>query len=110
MKSFFFQGSISSSAPVQAKLDFTEYFEIVKKSLETAQAGCDDIVRRSFLELQSIVESGYYSKETKLTLMKLFNLCDFDIEDPKTRITFYSFIHDLLSGLVQYNHDNRVSF
>jgi len=91
-------GSISSSAPVQAQLDFPEYMEVVQQSLGPQ---CSRQVKIAFEELVN------WASASSSTLIKLFNLCDLKITKEKTRKNFFSTIIDQFAGVVQYNEDNR---
>lgn len=67
---------------------------------------CSEQVRSAFAELDA------WTKTTKSvpSLMKMFNLCNFDLADAKTRANFFSNLIDDFAGVVQYNEDNRVSY
>lgn len=48
-------GSISSSGPLLAKADFTEYFDVVTNSLRTHSEKCVDSVRKSFQQVDILL-------------------------------------------------------
>ena len=76
---------------------------MVGRSLGTE---CSEQVRSAFDELDIWTQST----KSVPALMKMFNLCDFDLTDAKTRKNFFSNLIDDFAGVVQYNEDNRVSF
>ena len=67
---------------------------------------CSEQVARAFTELNTLTQSA----SSVPALMKMFNLCDLDLTDAKTRMNFFSDLIDNFAGVVQYNEDNRVSF
>ncbi|KAK4336808.1 hypothetical protein RND71_043687 [Anisodus tanguticus] len=95
------QSSISSSAPVQAKLDFVEYMEVVGDSLGKE---CSLKVKSAMEEVKSALKTPEGVKKIR----EMFNVCSFDITDKKTVQNFYSNIVDSFAGVVQYNEDNRL--
>jgi len=49
-------GSISSSGPLLAKVDFREYFEVVKASLASYKPECVEAVTRSFAQVEILLK------------------------------------------------------
>lgn len=48
-------GAVSSSGPLLAKADFTEYFDVVTNSLRTYSEKCVDSVRKSFQQVDILL-------------------------------------------------------
>jgi hypothetical protein len=95
-------GAVGSSGPVQAKVNFVEYFEVVQQSLRTYSADCADAVQEGFTQIQSLVATGAGRQTLKLT----FNLC-FDIStSPNELIYMYESLMDPYAFTVQYSGDN----
>lgn len=63
-------GAIATSAPVEAKLNFVEYLEVVRDSLNTTQHGpeCVSAVKTANEELTILLEN----KETWPVIEKMF--------------------------------------
>lgn len=49
-------GAISSSGPLLAKVDFKEYFQVVKSSLASYKPECVDAVARSFAQVEILLK------------------------------------------------------
>ncbi|XP_011702434.1 PREDICTED: putative serine protease F56F10.1 [Wasmannia auropunctata] len=49
------QGALASSAPVQAKLDFYEYYEVVAKSLSRHSENCVKSVKTAFTSVEKLL-------------------------------------------------------
>ncbi|XP_077141822.1 thymus-specific serine protease [Ranitomeya variabilis] len=93
--------AVASSAPVRAKLDFTDYNKVVAQSLSDPVIGgstkCLDKVRESFQAVDSILHSGNVSK-----LEKDFYSC-LPLRAPEDYREFVSNLADIFMGAVQYN-------
>lgn len=76
--------------------------EVVGRSLG---AECSEQVRNAFNELDALTKSA----KSVPALMKMFNVCEFDLNNVKNRQNFFSNLIDDFAGVVQYNEDNRVS-
>lgn len=76
--------------------------EVVARSLGRE---CSEQVRSAFAELDLWTQSA----KSVPRLMKMFNLCDFNLNNTKTRQNFFGNLIDNFAGVVQYNEDNRVS-
>lgn len=91
-------GVWASSAPLNAKLDFFEYKEVVGTSFKSI--GGDKCVQRLSNSFHSINE--LIANDQVKQLRTLFNLCDdFDGKDKYDLWHFHSFLSDILSGVVQ---------
>ncbi|KAG5677970.1 hypothetical protein PVAND_007682 [Polypedilum vanderplanki] len=100
-------GSISTSGPLLAKIDFFEYFEVVRDSLATYK-GCDCV---------EAVQSGTKQIDVLLrhmigqrTINEKFKLCDpveKSIENPLDISNLFEGLASNFAGVVQYNKDKR---
>eukprot|EP01119_Soliformovum_irregulare_P025979 TRINITY_DN976_c0_g1_i1.p1 TRINITY_DN976_c0_g1~~TRINITY_DN976_c0_g1_i1.p1 ORF type:complete len:478 (-),score=104.81 TRINITY_DN976_c0_g1_i1:87-1496(-) len=95
-------GSVASSAPILAVLDFYEYDEVVDASLSIFGTQCVSRISEAVSAVQSMLQtpSGISKLET------LFNTCaplmtSLDIQN------FASLLMGNFQGVVQYNDDNR---
>jgi len=98
-------GSVASSAPLLAQINFKEYLGVVTDSLETSKQGsmCTAAIREAVTELETLVQSDAYK-----TIEKSFKLCgplntdnDLDVSN------LFQSLTDHFEGVVQYNKDNR---
>lgn len=71
-------GAVSNSAPVQVKLDFQDYNDVVGYALKNPTVGgsddCYDVVKRGHDEIVSILEKD--TKEGRESVAASFNLCN----------------------------------
>jgi pimeloyl-ACP methyl ester carboxylesterase len=94
-------GSIASSAPVQAQLDFAEYLVTVSQSLG---ATCSAQFAKATTQIEQMLSDP--SGQGVASLQQLFKTCD-AIQSELDKTTFVSNIVDTVAGIVQYNNDNN---
>jgi pimeloyl-ACP methyl ester carboxylesterase len=93
-------GSVSSSGPLYAKLDYYEYLEVVADALDTTGPGCNP----AMTEALSAVETMVADQDTWQDLSTLFRLCGpLDGSNPMDVMSFMELLIDNLAGIVQYN-------
>jgi len=93
-------GSVSSSGPLYAKLDYYEYLEVVADALDTTGPGCNP----AMTEALSAVETMVADQDTWQDISTLFRLCDtLDGSNPMDVMSFMELLIDNLAGIVQYN-------
>ncbi|XP_025832055.1 uncharacterized protein LOC108744318 [Agrilus planipennis] len=63
----------SSSGPLHAKADFTEYFEVVEETLRLASPTCPALIRRAMSEIVELLETP----EGSANVSELFRTCAF---------------------------------
>ncbi|VVD02762.1 unnamed protein product [Leptidea sinapis] len=98
--------SVSSSGPLQAKLNFNEYFQVVEQSLnaKTSSDDCVNSVKMAHKELEALMEKSTSIVEKNFRVCVPFSKANsYDVKN------FYSNIADYFAELVQYNEDNRLS-
>ena len=95
-------GAWSSSAPLEAKLDFVEYKEIVSEAIEiVGGSNCSGRISRAFEELERIVESGNISR-----IEETFNFCHpLNLTNQLDVWSFFSDVAGPFSGVVQYHRE-----
>lgn len=102
-------GSISSSGPLLAKVDFQEYFNVVVTSLETHSDSCVQAIQRGFQQMELLMRHPVGQR----SLTKQFQLCD-PIEDLiKNALDVSSLFENVASnfaGIVQYSGDPKSKF
>ncbi|XP_073405233.1 thymus-specific serine protease [Dendrobates tinctorius] len=93
--------AVASSAPVRAKLNFTDYNKVVAQSLSDPVIGgstkCLDKVRESFQAVDSILHSG------KVSQLEIDFYSCLPLQAPKDYAEFVSNLADIFMGAVQYN-------
>ncbi|XP_017351738.1 thymus-specific serine protease [Ictalurus punctatus] len=96
-------GAVASSAPVQAKLDFSAYNKVVGHSLTEESVGgsykCLRSVRKAFVALEAALLGG---KEMKV--VKDFGCCNVP-KSPEDRTELVQSVADIFMGSVQYNEE-----
>ncbi|CAK9802567.1 Putative serine protease K12H4.7 [Anthophora plagiata] len=94
------QGALASSAPVFAKADFYEYYEVVTESLRKHSQKCVDEVKAAFDAVEELltVQNGPQK------LKEYFNLCDVpNVESPNDVGHLMNILAEQFGGIVQYD-------
>lgn len=97
-------GSIATSAPVVAQINFKEYLEVVRDALATVNEKCDEAVKEATRQLNMLLlhRVGWQS------ITKRFKLCSpLDGQNKKDVANLFSILTENLEDVVQYNKDNR---
>nr|XP_029732384.1 putative serine protease K12H4.7 [Aedes albopictus] len=98
-------GSISSSGPLLAKIDFKEYFEVVTNSLKRYSPDCVANVRSAMSQVETLLKHMIGQRN----LNEKFKLCDpveKSIENELDISSLFEAIASNFAGVVQYNKDN----
>jgi len=90
-----FAGAVATSAPVIARADYPQYFDVASASLGTA---CSGRVRWGTEELDRMLSTAGGRKE----LATIFDACD-PIDSDLDAATFLSSLSDPIAETVQYN-------
>lgn len=102
-------GAVATSGPVNAKVDFLEYIDVVQTSLRTYSPQCADNIQTGFVQLQQMMGTAAGRKQLSTT----FNLCpafgdampsDKDVQN------FYDTVMGNFMYTVQYSQDNVAYF
>lgn len=93
-------GVWASSAPLQAKLDFYEYKEVVTESIRLVGGDeCADRIQGAYDEIEMLLEAKDYA-----TLHRDFKICNTtDLTNKLDVSEFLSGISNLFAGVVQYH-------
>merc|ERR1719219_1841495 len=93
-------GSVSSSGPLFAKLDYHEYLQVVADALDTTGPGCNVALNQALTTVEMMVEM----EETWEDLSNKFKLCStLDGLNSMDVKSFMELLIDNLAGIVQYN-------
>lgn len=95
-------GAISSSAPMVALVDFTDYLNVVNSSLEYFAPGCSSHISKATNEVEKMIRS----ETGKQALEKFFKTCS-PIQTSLDITNFHATVAGNLENVVQYNRDNR---
>ncbi|KAF0691060.1 Aste57867_17641 [Aphanomyces stellatus] len=96
-----FAGSIASSAPINTKVDFYEYADVVASALKYYGGdACVDTVAAGAKAVHDLLAST--KAEDAATFTKLFNPCA-PIKNDADRMTVESLVFGNFQGIVQYN-------
>jgi pimeloyl-ACP methyl ester carboxylesterase len=98
-------GSIASSGPVTAELDFTQYLETVGSTLDYFVPGCYDQVEQAFAALQSL-----FDNENQTEITELFKPCSpalINFTDPYYMYSFFDTLINPWAGAVQYTAPDK---
>ncbi|EYB94811.1 hypothetical protein Y032_0167g135 [Ancylostoma ceylanicum] len=102
------RGAVGSSAPIEAKLDFYEYLEVVERSLRKYSPECADNIGKGFDEIHKLVltKSGRKKLSDLFTLKPAWSentiVSDQDIQ------FFFHTIYTVYQAMVQQDHRNEV--
>lgn len=100
-------GSISTSGPLLAKVDFIEYYQVVIDSLATyKKADCVTPVQKAVQQIGVLMKHMIGQR----TLTEQYQLCDpveKSVENPLDIANLYEGLASDFAGVVQYNKDNR---
>jgi len=96
-------GAVGSSGPVQAKVDFYEYLDVVQDSLTTNSAQCAQSLKDGMEQIAQLMTTG----AGRQSLKDYFNLCfTIDPNNANDVSYFYEGVLDAFMGVVQYSYDN----
>ncbi|KAH8318461.1 hypothetical protein KR067_002148 [Drosophila pandora] len=98
-------GSISSSGPLLAEVDFKEYFEVVKASLASYKPDCVEAVTRSFAQVEILLKHMIGQRNLDEKFKTCTPIKD-SIENPLDIANFFENLAGNFAGVVQYNKDN----
>ncbi|KAG6461332.1 putative serine protease K12H4.7 isoform X2 [Manduca sexta] len=98
--------AVSSSGPLLAKVDFSEYFQVVVNALreKTSSEDCVLVLKEAHKQIDELIKSKPEIIEKEFKVCKKFN-----IASSKDMKNFYNSIADDFADVVQYNEDNRLS-
>ncbi|XP_055628835.1 putative serine protease F56F10.1 [Toxorhynchites rutilus septentrionalis] len=98
-------GAISSSGPLLAKIDFTEYFDVVVDSLGSYSKQCVENVHTAMSQMEILLKHMIGQR----SLTDKFRLCDpveKSISNPLDISGLFEAVASNFAGIVQYNKDN----
>ncbi|KAM8707884.1 hypothetical protein ACLKA7_014933 [Drosophila subpalustris] len=98
-------GAISSSGPLLAQVDFTQYFEVVKASLASYKPDCVEAVQRSFAQVEILLRHMIGQRNLDEKFKTCTPLKD-SIENALDISSFFENLAGNFAGVVQYNKDN----
>ncbi|EGI66772.1 PREDICTED: putative serine protease K12H4.7 [Acromyrmex echinatior] len=94
------QGALASSAPVRAKADFYEYYEVVTDALGKYSKTCIESVKTAFASVEELLAMRAGPQKLKL----LFKLCHVpDVRSSSDLGYFMNTLSEIFAGVVQYN-------
>ncbi|KAK6725453.1 hypothetical protein RB195_004030 [Necator americanus] len=99
-------GAVGSSAPLQAKLDFYEYLEVVETAIKSYSPSCAANIAEGFAEMHnlSLHRAGREQLSDLFTLTPAWtnatNITELDLQ------FFFSNVYSQFQGAVQYSGDN----
>ena len=97
-------GSVSTSGPLLAKIDFFEYLEVVSFALDSTNAKCKPNIQDGLAKAKLLTDHrvGWNM------ITKMFKLCKpFDGTNEFDVSNFFQMIIGNFEDVVQYNKDNR---
>ncbi|RLU16943.1 hypothetical protein DMN91_011012 [Ooceraea biroi] len=94
------QGALASSAPVLAKADFYEYYEVVTRSLGRHSEKCVDDVKTAFTSVEELLATPDGADKLKL----YFNLCEKpDVKSSNDLGYLMNTLAEIFAAIVQYD-------
>ncbi|XP_050448201.1 putative serine protease K12H4.7 [Cataglyphis hispanica] len=95
------QGALASSAPVYAKADFYEYYEVVTKSLGKYNEKCVEDVKTAFDSVEELLTAQDGPDKLKL----YFNLCNVpNVKSPSDLGYLMNTLAEVFAAIVQYDN------
>lgn len=95
------QGALASSAPVYAKADFYEYYEVVTKSLGKYSGKCVEDVKTAFDSVEELLTAQGGPDKLKL----YFNLCNVpNVKSPSDLGVLMNTLAEMFAATVQYDN------
>ena len=99
-------GSVSSSGPLLAKLDYYEYLQGVARALDTTGPGCNLAIREAVTRLVRMVQT----KETWQELSRKFKLCSsLDGQNMLDVMNLEYLLFEILGFTVQFDDRNQTN-
>ncbi|TDG53132.1 hypothetical protein AWZ03_000675 [Drosophila navojoa] len=98
-------GAISSSGPLLAQVDFSQYFEVVKASLASYKPECVEAVSRGFAQVEILLKHMIGQRNLDEKFKTCTPLKD-SIENKLDIANLFENIASNFAGVVQYNKDN----
>lgn len=95
--------AVSSSAPMLALIDFTDYMVVVNNSLTAYSPDCPTQIQKANDKVIELMESGDAGRKF---LEKSFRTCEPIVTDDDVT-NFYASLSGNFEGAVQYNKDNK---
>lgn len=98
-------GSVSSSGPLLAKIDFKEYFQVVVNSLKSYSPQCVEDVQNAMGQIETLLKHMIGQR----SLNDKFKLCDpveKSIANSLDIASLFEAVAGNFAGVVQYNKDN----
>jgi len=93
-------GAVSSSGPLFAKLDFFEYFEVVRAAFDTTGPGCNEALSGALDEIENLLQNEAEWGD----ISAKFKTCNIiDGNNSNDVKSFLDLLVDNLAGIVQYN-------
>ncbi|XP_046606656.1 thymus-specific serine protease-like [Neodiprion virginianus] len=94
------KGALASSAPILAKADFYEYYEVVTVALSRYSSQCSVDVNDAFLAVEELLQTSTGPE----TLKRFFNLCnDIDTSSWQDVASLLNTLAGVFAGVVQYD-------
>jgi len=94
-------GAVSSSGPLNAKLDYFEYLDVVANALATTGPGCVEVISEALTAAEELLAAGSAGWQE---LSTMFLTCKpLDGENQADVTSFIELLVDNLAGIVQYN-------
>jgi pimeloyl-ACP methyl ester carboxylesterase len=97
-------GSVATSAPVHAQLNFQDYIAVVRDSLATTGSSCNSAIGNATAKIESLLQSS----QGRAQLKNKFRLCDdIDLSNKNDIANLFANLAGNFENVVQYNKDNR---
>merc|ERR1712038_832138 len=97
-------GSVSTSGPLLAQLNFVEYLDVVRQSLDTVDKMCNVYISEATVSLLSMLQTD----EGRTLIKENFKLCQaIDMKMQNDIATLFESLAGNFEDIVQYNKDNK---
>ncbi|XP_065208217.1 putative serine protease K12H4.7 isoform X2 [Planococcus citri] len=97
-------GAVSSSAPLLAKKDFTEYYQVVKTSFDFYKPKCSSKIAEANRQLDLLIKNDEGRKQAT----KLLNLCSELKNNTDDTSTFFNRVAELFAEAALFNNKMKI--
>lgn len=99
--------SVSTSGPLLAQLDFSEYFHVVNDDVEDVSMDCLEAIEEGTVQVELLMQHMVGQR----SLNQLFRLCDpveQSVKNPLDISNLFESLAGNFANIAQYNKDNRI--
>ncbi|KAF2906004.1 hypothetical protein ILUMI_00171 [Ignelater luminosus] len=101
-------GAVASSAPILAKVDFSDYFRVVAESIRIYSSKCINVTSQAIDKVNELIQGGTREQQVLDDKLHLCEPIQNFVNNSKYLSTLYVAITDNFAGAVQYDLSTRI--